>query len=170
MKDAIKNYKNFLKKIFLSVFCKDTTFAKLCTIFLKKILNDKIYSYLCDFMAKVCEIISLIYEIIFAKEEVEVRGKSKKDDIRKKILFKQVGAKIAYYRTLRDMSQEELAEKANITQSTLSKIERGKYNNNVSVSLLIDIADSLQIDIALLVTFNDAERQMWWHSLTEIGN
>lgn len=61
------------------------------------------------------------------------------------------------------MSQEELAEKSNITQSTLSKIERGKYNNNVSVSLLIDIADSLQIDMALLVTFNDAEKQMWWH-------
>jgi len=60
---------------------------------------------------------------------------------------------------LRDISQEELAERENITQSTLSKIERGKYNNNVSVSLLIDIA--------LLVTFTDAERQMWWHSLTE---
>ena len=68
---------------------------------------------------------------------------------------------------MRDISQEELAERENITQSTLSKIERGKYNNNVSVSLLIDIADCLQIDIALLVTFNDAERQMWWHALTE---
>lgn len=96
-----------------------------------------------------------------------MKNQSRRDDIRKKILFKQVGAKIAYYRTLRDMSQEELAERANITQSTLSKIERGKYNNNVSVSLLIDIADCLQIDIALLVTFNEAERQMWWHSLTE---
>ncbi len=96
------------------------------------------------------------------------KKEAKETDVRKQILFKQVGAKIAYYRTLREMSQEELAKKAHITQSTLSRIERGKYNNNVSVSLLIDIADSLQIDIALLVTFNDAERQMWWHSLTEL--
>ena len=100
--------------------------------------------------------------------EKESKKVKKETDVRKQILFKQVGAKIAYYRTLREMSQEELAEKAHITQSTLSRIERGKYNNNVSVSLLIDIADSLQIDIALLVTFNDAERQMWWHSLAEL--
>lgn len=96
------------------------------------------------------------------------KKESKATDVRKQILFKQVGAKIAYYRTLRDMSQEELAKRAHITQSTLSRIERGKYNNNISISLLIDIANSLQIDMALLVTFNDAEKQMWWHSLTEI--
>lgn len=95
------------------------------------------------------------------------KNDSGRADVRKQILFKQVGAKIAYYRTLREMSQEELAKKAHITQSTLSRIERGKYNNNVSVSLLIDLADCLQIDVALLVTFNDAEKQMWWHSLTE---
>lgn len=97
---------------------------------------------------------------------IQPKKKKKKTDVRKQILFKQVGAKIAYYRTLRDMSQEELAKRAHVTQSTLSRIERGKYNNNISVSLLIDIADSLQIDVAFLVTFNDAEKQMWWHSLT----
>lgn len=100
--------------------------------------------------------------------EKESKKVKKETDVRKQILFKQVGAKIAYYRTLREMSQEELAEKAHITQSTLSRIERGKYNNNVSVSLLIDLADCLQIDVALLVTFNDAEKQMWWHSLTKL--
>ena len=89
------------------------------------------------------------------------------EDVRKRILFKQVGAKIAYYRTLREMSQKDLAKKAHITQSALSRIERGRYNNNISVSLLIDLADCLQIDVALLVTFNDAEKQMWWHSLAE---
>ena len=83
-------------------------------------------------------------------------------DISKKIPFKQIGAKIAYYRTLRNMTQRDLAEKANISRSALSRIECGKYNDNVSVSLLFDIADGLRIDTALLMTFNETEKQMWW--------
>jgi len=59
------------------------------------------------------------------------------------------------------MSQKELAKRANLSVSALSKIERGRYNDNVSVSLLFDIADGLQIDITLLVTFNDLEKNMW---------
>ena len=79
-------------------------------------------------------------------------------DPRKEFLFKLIGAKIAYYRTLRDMSQKELAKRANLSVSALSKIERGRYNDNVSVSLLFDIADGLQIDITMLVTFSDLEK------------
>lgn len=90
----------------------------------------------------------------------------KKPDPRKQILFKQIGAKIAYYRTLRDMTQADLAKRAGISQSTLSKIERGKYNDSVPLSLLMDIAEGLQIDMALLVTFNETERNMWWSSIT----
>ncbi|MBR3723356.1 MAG: helix-turn-helix transcriptional regulator [Selenomonadaceae bacterium] len=83
-------------------------------------------------------------------------------DISKKILFKQIGAKIAYYRTLRNMTQSDLAKRTNISRSALSRIECGKYNDNVSVSLLFDIADGLRIDTALLMTFNETEKQMWW--------
>ena len=86
-------------------------------------------------------------------------------EIKKQILLKQVGAKIAYYRTLRDMKQSELARRARISRSALSRIERGKYNDNVSVVILSDIAEALQIDIALLVTFNDMEKNMWWNTL-----
>ena len=86
-------------------------------------------------------------------------------DPRKEILFRQIGAKIAYYRTLRDMSQKELAKRASLSVSALSKIERGRYNDNVSVSLLFDIADGLQIDITMLVTFSDLEKNMWWKPL-----
>ena len=86
-------------------------------------------------------------------------------DIGRKIFFKQVGAKIAYYRTLREMPQDELAKKAHVSTSTLSRIERGRYSDNLSLLLLLDIADGLQIDIALLVSFNDLERQMWWRGI-----
>ena len=92
--------------------------------------------------------------------------KGKIADPRKEILVRQIGAKIAYYRTLRDMSQTELARKANISTSSLSKIERGKYNDNISVSLLMDIADGLQIDLTLLVTFSELEKNMWWKPLS----
>lgn len=90
------------------------------------------------------------------------KDKGKITDPRKEILVRQIGAKIAYYSTLRDMSQKELARKANISTSSLSKIERGEYNDNISVSLLMDIADGLQIDLTLLVTFSDLEKNMWW--------
>ena len=91
-------------------------------------------------------------------------------EIKKQILLKQIGAKIAYYRTLREMKQSELARRARISRSALSRIERGKYNDNVSVVILSDIAEALQIDIALLVTFNETERRMWWDTLPPESN
>ena len=91
-------------------------------------------------------------------------------DISKKILFKQIGAKIAYYRTLRNMTQSDLAKITNISRSALSRIECGKYNDNVSVSLLFDIAEGLRIDTALLMTFNETEKQMWWQEFPAESN
>ena len=88
-------------------------------------------------------------------------------DPRKEFFLKMIGAKITYYRTLRDMSQKELAKRANMSVSSLSKIERGRYNENVSVSLLFDIADGLQIDITMLVTFSDMEKSMWCKPLSK---
>lgn len=87
-------------------------------------------------------------------------------DVRKKILLRQIGAKIAYYRTLRDLKQEELAKLAYISQSVLSRIESGKYNDTLSVPMLLDIADGLQIDMSLLVSFNEVEKSMWWQPLS----
>lgn len=80
----------------------------------------------------------------------------------KTIIFRQIGAKVAYYRTLRGMTQEQLVEKVNISKSTLGRIERGSYNNNVSMSTLLDISDGLKIEVALLVTFNEEEKKSWW--------
>jgi transcriptional regulator with XRE-family HTH domain len=74
--------------------------------------------------------------------------------------FKQIGRKVAYYRRLRNLTQEELAKRINISTSSLGKIERGKYNNNISVSMLMTIAMGLNIDIAMLVTFDEREKAM----------
>lgn len=63
------------------------------------------------------------------------------------LLYRQIGAKIAYYRTLEGMSQEDLARKIAISKSTLSKIERGKYNSGLSIATLLNIADGLKVEL-----------------------
>ena len=81
--------------------------------------------------------------------------------IRRDIFFRQIGAKIAYYRTLYGLEQKQLADKVHISQSTLSRIERGKYGENISLAILLDIAEGLEIDPTLLTTFTGVEKDMW---------
>lgn len=54
-----------------------------------------------------------------------------------------IGINIAYYRSLCDLSQEELADKLNIDQSHMSKIERAVVG--VSIKRLCDIARELNV-------------------------
>lgn len=82
-------------------------------------------------------------------------------DVKKTIFFRQVGAKIAYYRTLRGLTQIQLAKRIGISADTLARIEQGKYNNNISLSMLLDIAEELSIDVVLLLSFTDQNKQMW---------
>ena len=73
-------------------------------------------------------------------------------------MYKQIGNKVAYYRKLRNLTQDELADRVNISVSSLSKLERGKYNNNIPLSMLIMIAERLRIDVSMLVTFDEREK------------
>ena len=73
-------------------------------------------------------------------------------------MYKQIGNKVAYYRKLRNLTQDELADRVNISVSSISKLERGKYNNNIPLSMLIMIAEGLRIDVSLLVTFDEREK------------
>lgn len=61
----------------------------------------------------------------------------------------QIGARVRYYRTIREMEQTALAEKLGITQQYMSKIERGTAKP--STHLLFLIAKTLEIDVAELV-------------------
>lgn len=89
-------------------------------------------------------------------------------DNRKSIIFKQIGAKIAYFRTVRGLTQNSLANKINISLNTLGKIERDKYNKNLSISMLFDIAEGLQIDMVLLLTFTEDEKRVWLEEADKI--
>ena len=98
-----------------------------------------------------------------ARKGVEEGTKrSKQLNVKKTMIYRQIGAKIAYYRTLRQMSQRELANKVNLSTSTIGRIERGKYNSGVPISTLLDIAEGLRIELSSLVTFSEEEKKVWW--------
>ena len=52
------------------------------------------------------------------KTSDENSDKSSQLSVKKMMVYRQIGAKIAYYRTLRQMSQAELAKRANLSSST----------------------------------------------------
>ena len=104
---------------------------------------------------------------IISKKAKGVSGTGRKDIlVGKEFTFRQIGAKIIYYRTLRRMTQRELARKIHVSLSTLGRIERGSYNHDISVSLLLDLAYALGVKIHLLLDFPDEEKQIWWEELS----
>ena len=86
-------------------------------------------------------------------------------DTKKQLICKLIGAKIRYYRTLSGinqggLSQNEVAKLANLHPDTISRLERGAYNDSVPLSTLIDIADALGIDVALLLSISEDEKKL----------
>lgn len=70
---------------------------------------------------------------------------------------KLIGARIVYYRKINGMTQECLAELVGISPQYLSKIENGNYRKTVSLSVLVGIAEKLNVKIAQLVQDIDSE-------------
>lgn len=69
--------------------------------------------------------------------------------------YREIGRKIAFYRNLRGLSQEALAEKIEVSVSHISKIEAPQANTCFSLDMLYLIAEGLDIDIAAF--FNPIE-------------
>ena len=59
--------------------------------------------------------------------------------------FIQLGIAIAALRKMRGMSQEQLAEKANVSRSHISSIEAPGIVRPFSLEVFFNIADALQI-------------------------
>ena len=78
-----------------------------------------------------------------------------------KMVVRLLGAKIAYFRTLAGLSQDELAVRIHSTQATISKIENGRYNDNLNIKLLVEIANALNVDFDMMLEFNNFERRLW---------
>lgn len=76
---------------------------------------------------------------------------SKKTEFKNRDRFIQLGITIGALRRLRGMSQEQLADKANISRSFLSIIEAPKTVRPFSLEVLFNIADALDVNPGDLV-------------------
>ena len=79
----------------------------------------------------------------------------------REFIYKRIGAKVAYFRISNGLTQEEMADRVHLSRSTLSKIEHGNYNRSISLDLLMDIADGLGIDLAMLFVLDRDEKEYW---------
>lgn len=62
-------------------------------------------------------------------------------------IYNQIGQKIKKFRKEKKLTQVELAEKLDISISYLSKIEAKNCRKSFSLDLLVNIAETLEIDI-----------------------
>ena len=67
--------------------------------------------------------------------------------------YKKIGLNIAYYRRMKNLTQEKLAELVDIDQTHMSKIERATIG--ISLDLLFRMADALEIEAYKLLRFHD---------------
>lgn len=65
--------------------------------------------------------------------------------------YKEIGIKISKYRNKSGLTQEELANKVGISYSYMTQIEAPKVVKKMSLEVLFDIADTLDIDIKKLL-------------------
>ncbi len=66
----------------------------------------------------------------------------------------QIGLKIAFYRKLNELTQEQLAELAGISPGYLSQIETASFVRPISLRTLFALADSLHVPPAKFFDFD----------------
>ena len=81
-----------------------------------------------------------------------------------------IGMRIAGFRKLRNMTQEELAAKLNINKSYLSHIENASANKTISLPMLIRISRALDVELALLTDIDGvykSDLKSFWSDMKE---
>ena len=61
--------------------------------------------------------------------------------------FNQIGAKITYYRRIRQIRQIDLAYDVGISEQYLSRIERGRQPVGLTLITLYRLADKLEVNV-----------------------
>ena len=69
--------------------------------------------------------------------------------------YMQLGLKIAYYRKLRGLTQEQLAEKIDRSPAFIGHVEAPNINKAVSLDTLFDIAHVLDIPVYKFFMFDE---------------
>lgn len=69
--------------------------------------------------------------------------------------YKQLGLTIAYYRKLKGITQQALAEAVNLSRTHISNLEAPNMPTSISLEKLFDIADALEVPVHKLLDFRD---------------
>lgn len=69
--------------------------------------------------------------------------------------YLQLGLKIAYYRKLRGLTQEQLAEKVDRTPAFIGHVEAPNISKAISLDTLFDIANALDIPAHKFLIFEN---------------
>lgn len=70
--------------------------------------------------------------------------------------YRQIGLKIAYYRKLRGLTQEELAEQVGVTPAFIEHLEAPNISKALSLDTLFDIAAALGVAPHKFLHFEDS--------------
>ena len=68
--------------------------------------------------------------------------------------YRQIGLKIAYYRKLRGLTQEELAEQVGLTPAFIGHLEAPNIPKSLSLDTLFDIASALDVNPQKFLDFD----------------
>ncbi len=82
-------------------------------------------------------------------------SKSTKISVENRDKYIEIGLNIAFYRKRIGMTQEQLAEKANLSRNFVSAIEAPNLVKALSLEALFNIADALNIEPSKLLEFRD---------------
>ena len=69
--------------------------------------------------------------------------------------YRQIGLKIAYYRKLRGLTQEDLAEQGDLTPAFIGHLEAPNITKALSMDALFDIAAALDIPAYKFLMFEE---------------
>ena len=69
--------------------------------------------------------------------------------------YRQLGLKISYYRKLRGLTQEQLAEKIEKSSAFIGHVEAPNVDKAIWFDTLFDIADALEIPAYKFLMFED---------------
>ena len=69
--------------------------------------------------------------------------------------YRQLGLKISFYRKLRGMTQEQLAEKLSLSAAFIGHVEAPNINKAISLDTLFDIAEVLDVPVHRFLMFDD---------------
>lgn len=72
-----------------------------------------------------------------------------------KAKYRKLGLKISYYRKLKGLTQEQLAEQVDKNLAFIGAVEAPNIDRTVSLDTLFDIADVLEVPAYKFLNFED---------------